>query len=251
MQDLKEKAEIALLVVVLICAYIFVPFNDRPIRILFLLGIIVIPVLYFFILKSQQKIQKALSGLGLVHLSEKEFQSYLDKSKYSCLNPKIASIGLTNYYTGIISGYQICIFNMTPPGDHIERNTAVHFRLDAIKLPKFIIRPGQFADKITEMFVHGLNKLEFPHQSRFSDQYIVKGEDEKAIRDMLNPSIINVISQIDRLHIESLGNELIVYQDYSAARKPKQYQDHITRSINIVKALTAAEIDLSLSSQFR
>ena len=253
----KDKAWVVALIIAVICYLVFAPIDYRlvftfhdPRQVLILIILASLPFLYYFGNKSQKQFQEEMSALGLVELREKQFATYLDKSKFTYLNPKIASIALSQYYKGSFNGYQICIFNMIPPGDRIARNTALHFQFETTKLPHFTIRPGKITDKVAEVFEHGHGKIDFPHQSRFSDHYVVKGEDESAIRNILNPSAINVLSQIDSLNIESSGNELLVYQEYRTA-KPHEYRAFLARTTALVTALTTSEVDPQLPSLFR
>jgi MFS superfamily sulfate permease-like transporter len=76
-------------------------------------------------------------------------------------------------------------------------------------LPKFILTRETAMDKFAEAL--GAQDIDFEAHPVFSKKFLLKGEDEKAIRDFFRPEIIHLHEENPGLCLECRGDALLVY----------------------------------------
>ena len=87
------------------------------------------------------------------------------------------------------------------------------------RLPAFVLFPESFLAKMGKMF--GGADINFPDSPDFSSKYILRGEDEAAIRALFTPALRQTLANQDRLTIEGAGPLLFIFQKGRSA-KPEQ-----------------------------
>lgn len=121
-----------------------------------------------------------------------------------------------NLITGNRSGVQFQIFDYqyTEGGG---QNSATHRQtvgvatLSGLELPHFYLAPENIFHKIGKKF--GMQDINFDHFPAFSDYYLLKGDDEEAVRALFSPGVLeylqgNKLKQI----LEGDGNRLVFYK---------------------------------------
>lgn len=87
------------------------------------------------------------------------------------------------------------------------------------RLPAFVLFPENFLAKMGKMF--GSADINFPDSPDFSRKYILRGEDEAAIRALFTPALRQTLAGQDRLTVEGAGTLLFIFQKGRSA-KPEQ-----------------------------
>lgn len=78
-------------------------------------------------------------------------------------------------------------------------------------LPKFYLGPEYFISRLGDLF--GFKDIDFDNYPAFSDNYLLKGDNEPQIRALFKPEIITFFeSQKKGIILEAQGNNLIFYR---------------------------------------
>jgi MFS superfamily sulfate permease-like transporter len=85
-------------------------------------------------------------------------------------------------------------------------------------LPKFILTRETAMDKVAEAL--GVQDIDFDDYPLFSRKFLLKGEDEQAIRDFFRPEIIQLHEQNPGLFVECRGDALLIYTSRGLATQP-------------------------------
>jgi len=93
---------------------------------------------------------------------------------------------------------------------HTTRQTIGRLRAPLLKLPSFLLFPETLFSKIGVMF--GRTDVNFPDSPGFSDQYILRGEDEPALRAIFSPALRNALAPLDHLTIEGADDTLFIFR---------------------------------------
>ena len=78
------------------------------------------------------------------------------------------------------------------------------------EMPVFSLEKEEFLDRVVQMAT--LEDIDFDHEKDFSKRYLLKGPDPKAIRRFFSEDLIDFFKKGDIYHLESSGNELIVFR---------------------------------------
>ncbi len=92
--------------------------------------------------------------------------------------------------------------------------TVVWLRRRGAKLPDFVIRPaaGSWVNKdVLELFTGG-GDINFKSHPTFSSQYLLRGHDEEAIRNLFTDDVLNFFEQTSGLIVEVAANKLLCYR---------------------------------------
>ncbi len=85
----------------------------------------------------------------------------------------------------------------------------IHLPFD---IPEFVLEKEGFFDRITQR-LHLQEDLNFNEFKHFSDQFLLRGGDETAIRAFFEPALIEFLDQGELYHIESTGNALVLFRE--------------------------------------
>jgi hypothetical protein len=81
---------------------------------------------------------------------------------------------------------------------------------DLFRLPAFVLFPEGFLAKMGKMF--GRTDINFPDSPEFSRKYILRGDDEAAIRAIFTPALRQALENQDRVTIEGAGPLLFIFR---------------------------------------
>jgi hypothetical protein len=93
---------------------------------------------------------------------------------------------------------------------HTPHQTVGRMRAPLLKLPSFLLFPETLFSKIGVMF--GRTDVNFPDSPDFSDQYILRGQDEPALRAIFSPALRNALTPLDHLTIEGADDVLFIFR---------------------------------------
>jgi len=81
-----------------------------------------------------------------------------------------------------------------------------------ILFPKFSMGPEYFFHKWGDAF--GFTEIDFESHPNFSDRYLLKGPDEKAVREIFTPKILDYFqNRADIMNVEAEEDKLIIYAE--------------------------------------
>jgi hypothetical protein len=88
--------------------------------------------------------------------------------------------------------------------------TITRMQSDLFRLPAFLLFPEGFLAKMGKMF--GRADINFPESPDFSRKYILRGDDEAAIRAIFTPAVRQALEAQDRVTIEGAGPLLFIFR---------------------------------------
>ena len=91
------------------------------------------------------------------------------------------------------------------------RQTVMMFRTAALRLPAFALRPENVFHKIGGLF--GYQDIDFEHFPDFSAKYLLRGEDEEAVRNLFTESVLFSYEQNLGWCTEGDADTLVFYRD--------------------------------------
>jgi hypothetical protein len=104
---------------------------------------------------------------------------------------------------------------------HTWVQTVLVFESDKLQLPRFVLRPENLFDKIESAF--GYKDINFDTSPVFSKKYMLRGENEAAVRSAFNTGILQYYEQRPGLSTEADGRKLI-YNRTSKVVPPDKIQ---------------------------
>jgi hypothetical protein len=90
------------------------------------------------------------------------------------------------------------------------KQTVMLLKSDALAIPLFTLRPEGIFHKIGNVF--GYDDIDFEIDPEFSDCYLLKGQDEAAVRRAFNGNVRTFFAQRAKLCAEGAGGQLIIYR---------------------------------------
>ena len=130
---------------------------------------------------------------------------------------------ITNCMSGELDGAEVMVFGYRFRADRgggggrlhgrgrSYKQTVVSFRSDKLTLPPFELRPEKLFHKIGGVF--GYQDIDFSSHPNFSDSYLVRGNDEVAIRHVFSTNVLTYFEQSKGLSVEGKGDTLVCYRD--------------------------------------
>lgn len=121
---------------------------------------------------------------------------------------------IANVLTGSFNKIPVIIFEYryTTGGGKstkIWRQTVILFESDQLQLPRFIIRPENLLDKIGSVLGH--KDINFEVYPNFSKRYLLRSDNEEAVRKIFTDPTIAYYEEHPGLSTEGDGNRLIFY----------------------------------------
>lgn len=94
---------------------------------------------------------------------------------------------------------------------HTYNQTIASARLSRANLPAFTLAPKTFFHRIGEKF--GMQDINFEHYPEFSNFYLLRGEDEAAIRETFKTYILDYFqNRKPKVTVEARDNRLLYYK---------------------------------------
>jgi hypothetical protein len=231
-------------------AYIMDAFKNNPQAIILIVGLIIL-LIANYIIKRRDKMrgQDGESFLGLRPISTDHLWDYIGKKKFSILSPWFAPVSIFDPYQGNYKGFDVCLFQLgiSDGSRGGSSQTAIHVKGNNIDLPKFILKPTDFGQRLSELF--GASDINFPSTPVFSSNYFLKGDNEGRIRSLFHPQILSFFQEHEGITIETSGNALLVFK-YRDQGKKENYAAYIDRALNIIELFTRGDIKPQLTESF-
>lgn len=125
----------------------------------------------------------------------------------------------------------------TGSGKHqsTHHQTVLSFKSDHLHLPQFTLRPENLFDKLGEII--GFRDIDFRDYPEFSRRYLLRGNDEEAVRDTFGEGVIRFFERHNVLCAEGSGDQLIVYRA-DQRLEPEELKKMLTETFELYKLLT-------------
>lgn len=201
---------------------------------LFVFGL---PVLAWYVdsLRSR-KIRKLAASLGLTFREARR-----DDCETLLAGCYLAEMGHERAVSNILEdarsdNLHLTVFNCVYSSDYgtmagdTQFQTVMRMQSKSFHLPAFLLFPEGFAAKMGKLF--GKSDINFADSPEFSRKFVLRGDDEAAVRGLFSPALRRALEVRDRLTIEGRGELLFVF---CAGRllKPDALSDEIEQNNRI------------------
>jgi len=91
-----------------------------------------------------------------------------------------------------------------------HQQTLISFHSPTLSLPKFELRPENLFHKIGQMF--GYKDIDFDTHPLFSKRYLLRGQDEDAVRELFTSEVLEFFESQKKVSVEAAGDRLIYFR---------------------------------------
>ena len=202
--------------------------------VLALIGTIVVVAL-----KAEKKRSEALQAAAermKFTFSRKGDPNLLDRLKNFHLFSQGHSKKIANVLMGKAGALDVAVFDYaytTGGGKHSQhwRQTVIFFERDDMSLPKFTLRPENIFHKIGQVF--GYKDIDFDSHPEFSKRYLLRGENEEAVRATFGEEARSFYESDLKLSTEAAGPQLIHYRSGKRV-SPDQISEFIKQGVRVL-----------------
>ena len=204
---------------------------------------IVIPIFFvgLFILIFWRKGKKRTEQFALIsaelkpNFFPKGSPSLLERLKPFHLFSQGWSRKIKNLMEGEANKVELAIFDYqytTHGGQHPQthRQSLLFIRSPKLNLPDFSLRPENVFHKIGSAF--GDKDIDFETHPIFSKSYLLRGDNEAAIRGLFNNELLNFIQSQQKISIEGSGDQLIYYRHRNRV-KPEEVESFMEEGFQV------------------
>lgn len=122
-----------------------------------------------------------------------------------------------NMMYGMVDGARAAIFDYTYTVGHgkhqvTHNQSVIYFQSERLSLPFFSLRPEGFGHKLISAL--GYQDIDFSNRPVFSSKYLLRGEDEQAIRQTFQEQVLAYYENNLKLCTDGGGNEIVFYQQH-------------------------------------
>ncbi|HEX8748153.1 MAG TPA: hypothetical protein VF717_13345 [Pyrinomonadaceae bacterium] len=139
------------------------------------------------------------------------------------------SKSIKNMIYGQINGAKAAIFDYRytvghGKNSHTYTQSVLYFESPKLQLPMFTLSPENFMHKFISAL--GYQDIDFAQRPDFSKKYLLRGQDEQAIRRTFQDNILSFYEANQGLHTEGGGSQLFVYR-LSNRAQPQQVGQYL------------------------
>ncbi len=143
---------------------------------------------------------------------------------------------ITNFMYGEASGIKTAVFDYAyTTGSGKNRQThyqsVVYLEPGNLKIPYFSLRPEGFLTKILTAF--GYQDIDFGQRPEFSRQYILRGQDEPAIRRTFTDGLLSFYESYPGTSTDGGGNQLFIYRG-GYRFQPQEIQSYVGVGLEVL-----------------
>jgi hypothetical protein len=189
---------------------------------LIVLGIaVVVALVVFSILYAKKKaaertraMQQAAAMLGWAFSAEASFEMIPGLERHRLFSQGHSKKTYNMMY-GMVDGARAAIFDYTYTVGHGKHQqtfnqSVVYFQSERLSLPFFSLRPEGLGHKLISAL--GYQDIDFGNRPLFSSKYLLRGEDEQAIRQTFHDAVLTYYENNLKLCTDGGGNEIFFYQ---------------------------------------
>ena len=185
--------------------------------------------------KRSEALQMAAERMKFT-FSQKGDPDLLERLKHLHLFSQGHSKKITNVLMGKAGALDVAVFEYaytTGGGQHSQhwRQTVILFESDGMDLPKFTLRPENIFHKIGQVF--GYKDIDFDSHPEFSKRYLLKGENEEAVRATFGTQARSFYESDLKLSTEAAGPQLIHYRSGKRV-SPDEISEFIKQGVRVL-----------------
>lgn len=182
-----------------------------------------------------QQLQPVASQLGWTFAATSPFNMIPGLERFALFNQG-HSKEIKNFMYGTASNVKAAVFDYVyVTGSGRNRTThyqsVVYFEPGNLRLPYFTLRPENFLYKILATF--GYQDIDFGQRPEFSRQYILRGQDEPAIRQTFNDRLLAFYESYPQTCTDAGGNQLFFFRS-SYRFQPQEIQSYVAFGLNLL-----------------
>jgi hypothetical protein len=193
--------------------------GDSPMIITILVGMLLLAGLVALFVhlgekKRTEKLEALARNIGLPFFpgGDDSLKSSLD---HFHLFSQGRSRKIRNMLHGENSEVELAIFDYryrTSGGknSHTHQQSVIYFRSPVLSLPHFAMRPENLFHKIGGAM--GYQDIDFESHPRFSADYLLRGDDEQAVREFFTDELLTFIESQESICVEGGGDQLVFYR---------------------------------------
>ena len=185
-----------------------------------------------------QQLQLAAGQLGWGFMPEAALNMIPTFERFALFNQGHGK-EIKNMMYGEASGIKAAVFDYTyVTGSGKNRQThfqsVVYLEPANLAIPYFSLRPEGFLHKIFTAF--GYQDIDFGQRPEFSRQYILRGQDEPAIRQTFNDRLLTFYESYPGTSTDGGGNQLLVYRG-GYRFQPQEIQSYVGLGLSVLNLL--------------
>ena len=197
--------------------------------------VIVILLVTWYFNRQRTQVLKSLAASLSFTFSEKGDDSLMGQMSVFHLFSLGHAHRITNVFTGKFNLLPVTVldYKYTTGGgkdSHTWRQTVLIMDCEKLQLPRFVLRPENFFDKIGSAF--GRKDINFDIAPVFSKKYFLRGDNEAAVRSLFTARILDYYGQHPGLSTESDGVRLIYYRP-SKRVPPDKFQAFLQEGYDV------------------
>ena len=175
-------------------------------------------------------------GFQFVPQGHDNFQQSLEEFHLATLGTRQK---LSNLMHGKMEGSDVAIFDheyFVPNGKTSRKvsQTVIWLQRRGTKRTEFALRPENFWNTIGTWVGHG--DINFDSHPTFSRDYLLRGDDENAVRELFNADVLTFYEQHSALSTEGAGNKLFVYRA-EALLAPDEIKSFLKEALQLLSLL--------------
>lgn len=145
---------------------------------------------------------------------------------------------IKNFMYGEANGVKAAVFDyrfVTGSGKHrqVHLQSVTYLEPGNRRVPYFSLRPEGFWTKIAQAF--GYQDIDFGQRPEFSKQYLLRGQDELAIRQTFNDGLLAFFESCPGTCVDGGGNQLFVFRGNRF--QPHEVQQQLALALNVLNLL--------------
>lgn len=146
---------------------------------------------------------------------------------------------IKNFMYGEANGVKAAVFDyvyVTGSGKHraVHQQSVTYLEPGYMRVPYFSLRSEGFFTKIMQAF--GYQDIDFGQRPEFSKQYLLRGQDEPAIRQAFNDRVLSFFESYHGTCVDGGGNQLFVFRA-GHRFQPQEIQAQLGLALNIASLL--------------
>jgi len=118
-----------------------------------------------------------------------------------------------------------------------RNQSVVGVTIPGAQLPAFVLEPEAMFDKLAAVF--GATDFDFTTHPEFSKRYLLRGDDEDAVRRLFAPGVLGWFERNLGLHVEGAGDALIVYR-WGRLRPADEVRTALHEALEVARQLVPA-----------
>lgn len=210
--------------------------------ILVIIGLVVVVAVAVYAWRKEKErtrvLQAAAAQLGWSFAADAPLNMIPGLERFALFNSGQGK-RITNFMYGEASGTKAAVFDYAyTTGSGKNRQThyqsVVYLEPANLNLPYFSLRPEGFFTKILTAF--GYQDIDFGQRPEFSRQYILRGQDEPAIRRTFTDGLLSFFESYPGTSTDGGGNQLFVYRG-GYRFQPQEIQSQVGLGLNVANLL--------------